>query len=82
MKSFLLLSLLLAVAAARGFRKAPKQFVLGRRHGGFILPPPEEARNLAKSTKSVSEKYFTQKLDNFDPSNTAVWQQVLTNLPD
>lgn len=53
----------------------------GRLHVlGMIDPPtarPSISNNLQLSASRPVDRWFTQKLDNFDPFNTKSWKQVI-----
>ena len=80
MKNLRILCLILVISVViNDASPLNKKFILNKRHlimgrlSHGLVPPitvdPKQARK-------IEESYFTQRVDNFDSSNTATYQQV------
>lgn len=68
-KLLILVTLVTLVLMAEGFPKLNVKKLLNRRD------PFPEPDTKPPSTGSVVEEWITQRLDNFDPTNEATWEQ-------
>jgi hypothetical protein len=74
LRQLLLLSLVLGISIGYAIPRrhpARRRMIAGRPFFGF-LPPPDESPRMSKA--AVLD-YIVQKVDNFDPSNTATYRQ-------